>query len=74
MRLSRSIMATLAAACLAAAGLVAGTGSAQAAPSWAPADTAVIHPGGSKGDEAVLAAAEARGMAVVLTGTRHFRH
>jgi phosphoribosylaminoimidazolecarboxamide formyltransferase/IMP cyclohydrolase len=36
--------------------------------------SAVIHPGGSKGDEAVLAAAEARGMAVVLTGTRHFRH
>jgi phosphoribosylaminoimidazolecarboxamide formyltransferase / IMP cyclohydrolase len=36
--------------------------------------TAVIHPGGSKGDEAVLAAAEARNMAVVLTGTRHFRH
>jgi phosphoribosylaminoimidazolecarboxamide formyltransferase / IMP cyclohydrolase len=36
--------------------------------------TAVIHPGGSKGDEAVLAAAEARQMAVVLTGTRHFRH
>lgn len=36
--------------------------------------TAVIHPGGSKGDEAVLAAAEARGMAVVVTGVRHFRH
>ncbi len=36
--------------------------------------TAVIHPGGSKGDEDVLAAAEAAGMAVVLTGTRHFRH
>ncbi len=36
--------------------------------------TAVIHPGGSKGDEDVLAAAESRGMAVVLTGTRHFRH
>jgi phosphoribosylaminoimidazolecarboxamide formyltransferase / IMP cyclohydrolase len=36
--------------------------------------TAVIHPGGSKGDEDVLAAAEARGMAVVLTGRRHFRH
>jgi phosphoribosylaminoimidazolecarboxamide formyltransferase/IMP cyclohydrolase len=35
---------------------------------------AVIHPGGSKGDEDVLAAAEARGMAVVLTGSRHFRH
>jgi len=36
--------------------------------------TAVIHPGGSKGDEEVLAVAEDRGMAVVLTGTRHFRH
>ena len=36
--------------------------------------TAVIHPGGSKGDDAVLAAAEERGMAVVLTGRRHFRH
>jgi phosphoribosylaminoimidazolecarboxamide formyltransferase/IMP cyclohydrolase len=36
--------------------------------------TAVVHPGGSKGDEDVLAAAEARGMAVVLTGIRHFRH
>ena len=36
--------------------------------------TAVIHPGGSKGDDAVLATAEERGMAVVLTGRRHFRH
>jgi phosphoribosylaminoimidazolecarboxamide formyltransferase/IMP cyclohydrolase len=36
--------------------------------------TAAIHPGGSRGDEALLAAAEERGMAVVLTGTRHFRH
>jgi phosphoribosylaminoimidazolecarboxamide formyltransferase/IMP cyclohydrolase len=36
--------------------------------------SAVIHPGGSKGDEDVLAAAERREMAVVLTGTRHFRH
>jgi phosphoribosylaminoimidazolecarboxamide formyltransferase / IMP cyclohydrolase len=36
--------------------------------------TAVIHPGGSKGDDEVLAAAERWGMAVVLTGTRHFRH
>lgn len=36
--------------------------------------TAVIHPGGSKGDDEVLEAAEARGMAVVLTGVRHFRH
>jgi phosphoribosylaminoimidazolecarboxamide formyltransferase / IMP cyclohydrolase len=36
--------------------------------------TAVVHPGGSKGDEAVLDAADARRIAVVLTGTRHFRH
>jgi phosphoribosylaminoimidazolecarboxamide formyltransferase/IMP cyclohydrolase len=36
--------------------------------------TAVIHPGGSKGDDAVLQVAEERGMAVVLTGRRHFRH
>jgi phosphoribosylaminoimidazolecarboxamide formyltransferase / IMP cyclohydrolase len=36
--------------------------------------TSVIHPGGSKGDASVLAAAEERGMAVVLTGRRHFRH
>ncbi|HEX5937394.1 MAG TPA: bifunctional phosphoribosylaminoimidazolecarboxamide formyltransferase/IMP cyclohydrolase [Actinomycetota bacterium] len=36
--------------------------------------TAVIHPGGSKGDDDVLRAAEDRGMAVVLTGRRHFRH
>jgi phosphoribosylaminoimidazolecarboxamide formyltransferase/IMP cyclohydrolase len=36
--------------------------------------TAVIHPGGSKGDEEVLETAEAHGMAVVLTGIRHFRH
>jgi phosphoribosylaminoimidazolecarboxamide formyltransferase / IMP cyclohydrolase len=36
--------------------------------------TAVIHPGGSKGDDDVLRAAEERGMTVVLTGRRHFRH
>jgi phosphoribosylaminoimidazolecarboxamide formyltransferase/IMP cyclohydrolase len=36
--------------------------------------SAAIHPGGSKGDEAVLAAAQERGIAVVLTGRRHFRH
>lgn len=36
--------------------------------------TAVIHPGGSIRDEDVLAAAEARGMSVVVTGRRHFRH
>ena len=36
--------------------------------------TAVIHPGGSIRDEDVLAVAEARGVAVVVTGRRHFRH
>jgi phosphoribosylaminoimidazolecarboxamide formyltransferase/IMP cyclohydrolase len=36
--------------------------------------TAVIHPGGSVRDEEVLATAEANGMAVVITGRRHFRH
>jgi phosphoribosylaminoimidazolecarboxamide formyltransferase/IMP cyclohydrolase len=36
--------------------------------------TAVIHPGGSVRDEDVLAAADERGMAVVVTGRRHFRH
>ncbi len=36
--------------------------------------TAMIHPGGSKNDEDVLAVAEERGMAVVVTGRRHFRH
>ncbi len=45
MRLSRTIIAIVAAALLAAASLVASTGTAQAAPSWAPADTALIHPG-----------------------------
>ncbi len=36
--------------------------------------SAVVHPGGSVRDEDVLAAAERRGMAVVVTGRRHFRH
>jgi phosphoribosylaminoimidazolecarboxamide formyltransferase/IMP cyclohydrolase len=35
---------------------------------------AVIHPGGSIRDAAVVAAAEAAGMAMVTTGVRHFRH
>ena len=34
----------------------------------------VIHPGGSKRDADVLAAADSLGMAVVHTGERHFRH
>jgi phosphoribosylaminoimidazolecarboxamide formyltransferase/IMP cyclohydrolase len=35
---------------------------------------AVIQPGGSKRDEEVIAAANEHGMAMVLTGMRHFRH
>jgi phosphoribosylaminoimidazolecarboxamide formyltransferase/IMP cyclohydrolase len=35
---------------------------------------AVIHPGGSKNDADVTAAADAFGMAVVYAGERHFRH
>ena len=36
--------------------------------------TAVAQPGGSKKDDDVVAAADAAGMAMVLTGVRHFRH
>ena len=36
--------------------------------------TAVAQPGGSVKDEDVIAAADAAGMAMVLTGVRHFRH
>ena len=36
--------------------------------------TAVIQPGGSMRDDEVIAAADARGLAMVLTGKRHFRH
>jgi len=36
--------------------------------------TAVIQPGGSMRDVEVIAAADAHGMAMVLTGVRHFRH
>ncbi|ULJ61691.1 bifunctional phosphoribosylaminoimidazolecarboxamide formyltransferase/IMP cyclohydrolase [Wielerella bovis] len=35
---------------------------------------AVIHPAGSMRDEEVLAAADEHGMAMVVTGVRHFRH
>ena len=35
---------------------------------------AVIQPGGSMRDNAVIAAADEHGMAMVLTGMRHFRH
>jgi phosphoribosylaminoimidazolecarboxamide formyltransferase/IMP cyclohydrolase len=36
--------------------------------------TAVIQPGGSVRDDEVVAAADAHGVAMVFTGTRHFRH
>jgi phosphoribosylaminoimidazolecarboxamide formyltransferase/IMP cyclohydrolase len=36
--------------------------------------TAVIQPGGSLRDEEVIAAADAKGLAMVFTGMRHFRH
>jgi len=36
--------------------------------------SAVIQPGGSMRDEEVIAAADEAGMAMVMTGMRHFRH
>jgi phosphoribosylaminoimidazolecarboxamide formyltransferase/IMP cyclohydrolase len=36
--------------------------------------TAVVQPGGSIRDEAVIAAADRLGLAMVFTGQRHFRH
>ncbi len=36
--------------------------------------TAAIHPGGSVRDQEVVAAADERGLAMVVTGLRHFRH
>jgi phosphoribosylaminoimidazolecarboxamide formyltransferase/IMP cyclohydrolase len=36
--------------------------------------TAVIQPGGSVKDPEVIAAADERGIAMVFTGMRHFRH
>ena len=36
--------------------------------------SAVIQPGGSVRDEEVIAAANEHGIAMVFTGTRHFRH
>ena len=36
--------------------------------------TAVIQPGGSMRDEEVIRAADERGLAMVFTGVRHFRH
>ncbi len=36
--------------------------------------TAVVQPGGSKRDAEVIAAADEQGVAMLLTGRRHFRH
>ncbi|MBS1716648.1 MAG: bifunctional phosphoribosylaminoimidazolecarboxamide formyltransferase/IMP cyclohydrolase [Armatimonadetes bacterium] len=36
--------------------------------------TAIVQPGGSKKDGEVIAAADRLGIAMALTGTRHFRH
>ena len=36
--------------------------------------TAVIQPGGSMRDAEVIAAADEKGLAMVFTGLRHFRH
>ena len=36
--------------------------------------TAVIQPGGSMRDDEVIAAADEKGLAMVFTGMRHFRH
>jgi phosphoribosylaminoimidazolecarboxamide formyltransferase/IMP cyclohydrolase len=36
--------------------------------------TAVIQPGGSMRDDEVIKAADERGLAMVFTGVRHFRH
>lgn len=36
--------------------------------------TAIIQPGGSMRDEEVIAAADEKGLAMVMTGMRHFRH
>ena len=36
--------------------------------------TAVVQPGGSMRDQEVIAAADERGLAMVFTGRRHFRH
>src|SRR5436305_13815899 len=36
--------------------------------------TAIVQPGGSKRDDEVIAAADEAGVALVITGVRHFRH
>lgn len=36
--------------------------------------TAIVQPGGSKGDAAVIETTDAHGLAMLFTGVRHFRH
>jgi len=36
--------------------------------------TAIIQPGGSVRDQEVIDAADSLGLAMVMTGVRHFRH
>jgi phosphoribosylaminoimidazolecarboxamide formyltransferase/IMP cyclohydrolase len=36
--------------------------------------SAIIQPGGSKRDEETIHACDERGVAMIFTGTRHFRH
>jgi phosphoribosylaminoimidazolecarboxamide formyltransferase / IMP cyclohydrolase len=36
--------------------------------------TALVQPGGSKRDDEIIAAADEHGLAMLMTGTRHFRH
>jgi len=35
---------------------------------------AIIQPGGSRGDAAVIEACNAHGIAMIFTGCRHFKH
>jgi phosphoribosylaminoimidazolecarboxamide formyltransferase/IMP cyclohydrolase len=49
-------------------------GSAVASDAFFPFRAGVIQPGGSMRDGEVIAAADERGIAMVFTGTRHFRH
>jgi phosphoribosylaminoimidazolecarboxamide formyltransferase/IMP cyclohydrolase len=41
---------------------------------WMPVPRCVIQPGGSMRDDEVIAAADERGVAMVYSGVRHFRH
>ena len=51
-----------------------GDGVAHAAALIEAGVTAVIQPGGSKADDKVIAAANAAGIVMAMTGMRHFNH